>query len=257
MDVGAELKRARLERGLSLADVAETTRVRSALIEAIERNDFDLCGGDVFARGHVRTMATSLDVDPVPLLAAMGGSNLSPMVAAVEPESLDIWEMRSRAYVRSEARTWGAIALTALAIVAGLVWHSRANDAPPALDPSTLPSVTTSATATVTPEPTPQSTPSESAVTPSEPAPGSSTGAVGAIVLRIDCVDTSWVRVTNANGTMFEATMRSGDSKLLTSDTDLTVRVGNAAGVSLTVNDLDYGSLGAPGEVFTQTFRVG
>lgn len=259
MDVGSELRRARLASSMSLAEVAEVTRLRVSLLEAIERNAFGACGGDVFARGHVRTIATALDLDPVPLLEAMGASTVATTLGAVEPESLDIWELRSRAYVRSEARTWAVVALIALAIVAGLLWYARANDAPLVLDPSTLPSVTTSATATVTPEATPKATttvsPSETAS--NEPTPSSNTGAVGAIVLQIDCVDTSWVRVTDANGTVFQATMRSGDSKLLTSDTDLTLRIGNAAGVVLTVNDLDYGSLGAPGEVFTQTFRVG
>lgn len=255
MDVGSELKRARLSLGLSLADVAETTRVRSTLIEAIERNDFDACGGDVFARGHVRTIATALDLDPLPLLETMGGSSAPTVLAAVEPESLDIWELRSRAHVRSEARTWAVVALTALIIVAALVWRSRAADAPPVLDPSSLPSVTTSATATVTPEAS--ASPTQTSTSSAKPVSSSSTGAVGAIVLQIDCTDTSWVRITDVNGTVFEATMRAGDSKVLTSDTDLTVRVGNAAGVTLTVNDLDYGSLGAPGEVFTKTFRVG
>lgn len=257
MDVGSELKRARLALGLSLADVTEMTMVRSTLIDAIEHNDFAACGGDVFARGHVRTIATSLELDPLPLLEAMGGSNVATAREAVEPESLDIWELRSRAYVRSEARTWGVIAVTAVLIVTALLWHARANDAPPVLDPSTLPSVTTSATATVVPEATPDTTPSATTSASAKPTVAPSTGAVGAIVLQIDCVDTSWVRVTDASGTVFEATMRAGDTKVLTSDTDLTVRVGNAAGVTLTVNDLDYGSLGAPGEVFTQTFRVG
>lgn len=261
MDVGATLKHARQARGLSIAEVADATRVRAALLEAIERNDFEACGGDVFARGHVRTFALALDIDPSPLVEAMGAINVATTLESVEPESLDIWELRSRAHAPSEARVWALVAMVAAAIVAGLVWNARANNVPPVLDPGTLPSVTSSATATVTPEPTPTETPSsEPNPTPSSTpsttvTPG--TGAVGAIVLLIESSDTSWVRVTDANGTLFQATMHAGDSKSLTSDTDVTVRIGNAAGVTLTVNDLDYGSLGAPGEVFTRTFRVG
>lgn len=265
MDIGATLSHARKAQGLSIADVAEVTRIRASLIEALERNDFDACGGDVFARGHVRTVATALALDPNPLVEAMGAINVATTLEAVEPESLDIWELHSRAHVPSEARVWGLVAVVAAAIVAALVWHARANDLPPALDPSALPSVTTSATATVTPEPTPTATLTETpsstptatpTSTPIETvAPGP--GAVGAIVLDIQCTDTSWVQVRNASGVLFQATMRAGDAKSLSSDTDVTVRIGNAAGVTLTVNDLDYGSLGAPGEVFTRTFRVG
>jgi len=256
MDVGSELKRARLARGLSVADMAEATRIRPSLIEAIEGNDFEACSGEVFARGHVRTIAAALELDPQPLLAVMGATGAPSVLEAVEPESLDIWELRSRANVPSEARTWAAIAITALAIVAGLIWHARASDAPPALDPSTLPSVTTSATATVTPEPTPTSdtgsaSPTSSASGPAETVVG------GAVVLQLSCTETSWVRVTNADGTLFEGTMRAGDSKSVSSETDVTLRIGNAAGVTLVVNDQDYGSLGAPGEVYTHVFRVG
>lgn len=259
MDVGSELQRARRARGLSTAEVSDATRIRASLIDAIERNDFDACGGDVFARGHVRTIASALELDPAPLLEAMGATNVATTLEALEPESLDIWELRSRAHVPSERRIWAAIAVTAAIAVGALIWHARANDVPPPLDPNTLPSVTTSATATVTPEATPTETPSASASTTAQPVVTVSPGpaAVGAIVLQLTCVETSWVRVTDGNGTLFQATMRSGDTKLVTSDTDVTVRIGNAAGVTLTVNDLDYGSLGAPGEVFTQTFKVG
>lgn len=259
MDVGSELQRVRRARGLSTAEVSDTTRIRASLIDAIERNDFDACGGDVFARGHVRTIASALELDPAPLLEAMGATSVATTLEALEPESLDIWELRSRAHVPSERRIWAAIAVTAAIAVGALIWHARANDVPPPLDPNTLPSVTTSATATVTPEATPTETPSASASTTAQPVVTVSPGpaAVGAIVLQLTCVETSWVRVTDGNGTLFQATMRSGDTKLVTSDTDVTVRIGNAAGVTLTVNDLDYGSLGAPGEVFTQTFKVG
>jgi cytoskeleton protein RodZ len=260
MDVGSALKRARLARGLEIADLVELTRIRASLITAIEANDFDACGGEVFARGHVRTIASSLDLDPHPLLESMGAIGTPSVLAAVEPESLDIWELRSRAQIPSEARTWAVIAVTALVIVAALVWRVRAADASATLDPKTLPSVTSTATASVTPEPTPTATPSSTdTATPTAGATPSSTSTVtgGAIVLQLDCTETSWVRVVDGNGTIFQGTLRSGDSKSVSSDTDITVTIGNAAGITLTVNDLGFGSLGAPGAVFTHTFRVG
>jgi cytoskeletal protein RodZ len=249
MDIGSELRRARTARGLSVLDVSEATRIRPALIEAIERNDFEACRGEVFARGHVRTIAAVLDLDPLPLLESMGASNAPSALEAVEPESLDIWELRSRANVPSETRTWAAIAITALIIVVGLIWHARANDAPPALDAEALPSVTNTATATVTPEATPTATAGASGA--------AETIVGGAIMLRLECADTSWVRITNADGTLYEGTMRAGDTRSVSSETDVTLRIGNAAGIALTVNDQDYGSLGVGGQVYTHTFRVG
>jgi cytoskeleton protein RodZ len=254
MDIGSALQRARLAQGLQIADVAERTRIRASLISAIEASDFEACGGDVFARGHVRAIAAALDIDAGPLLESMGAVGTPSALAAVEPESLDIWELRTRAHIPSEARTWAAIAVTALVIVAALVWRAGANDATPALDPETLPSVTTSATASVTPEPTPTATPTATA---SASPVVTSTVHGGLIQLQLDCLETSWVRVVGGNGTVFEGTLRAGESKALSSDTDVTVTIGNAAGITLRVNDLDFGSLGAPGEVFRHTFQVG
>ena len=53
MSIGETLAAARLAAGLTTAQVAETTRIRRTLIEAIEADDYRLCGGDVYARGHI------------------------------------------------------------------------------------------------------------------------------------------------------------------------------------------------------------
>ena len=259
MDVGAELARARAARRLSIPALAERTNIRASMLEAIEANDFAACGGDVFARGHVRTMAIALAIDPQPLLEAMGAVAAPTTLAPSDPERLDIWELRMRSHIPSEARTWGVVAVMAAVIVLGLFWWQRAHEPAPVIDPTALPSVTTSATATVVPEPTP--TPSATvtpaaSTTPTSPA-ADSTVLDGAVMLRITCTETSWVRITNAGGTLFQGTMRPGERRDLSSDTDVFVRIGNAAGVSLVVNEQSYGSLGAPGEVYSHTFLVG
>ena len=53
MSVGSELSAAREQAGMTLAQVADRTRIRSTLIAGIEADDFSLCGGDVYARGHI------------------------------------------------------------------------------------------------------------------------------------------------------------------------------------------------------------
>ena len=273
MTVGAELKRARLRLEYSVPDVASKTRIRADLITAIEADDFAACGGDVFARGHVRAIATALDLDPTPLLESMGANTAATALEALEPESLSIWQLKERAYKPSERRVWALIIIVGLVIVAALLWRANAS-AEPMLDAADLPAVTSSATATVIPEPTPTESPTES-VTPTSSAtaepssaptevaatatpPQETDAAVlsGAIVLQLDSVQSSWVRITNAVGTIYEGTMRAGQTKVFTSDSDVTVRVGNAAGVMLTVNDVAYANLGQPGEVYRHTFRV-
>ena len=67
--IGPVLAHARTNIGLSVDQLAERTRIRPHIIEAIEVDDFRPCGGDFYARGHLRTLARVLGVDAVPLLA--------------------------------------------------------------------------------------------------------------------------------------------------------------------------------------------
>lgn len=66
--IGPELAAARTRVGLSVDELADRTRIRPHVIESIEVDDFAPCGGDFYARGHIRTLARVLGKDPVPLL---------------------------------------------------------------------------------------------------------------------------------------------------------------------------------------------
>lgn len=68
--VGPELRAARTRLGLSTDQLAERTRIRPHVIEAIEVDDFVPCGGDFYARGHLRTLARVLGIDVAPLLTS-------------------------------------------------------------------------------------------------------------------------------------------------------------------------------------------
>ena len=66
--IGPELAAARVRVGLSVDQLSERTRIRPHVIESIEVDDFAPCGGDFYARGHLRTLARVLGKDPAPLL---------------------------------------------------------------------------------------------------------------------------------------------------------------------------------------------
>ncbi|MDQ4051559.1 MAG: helix-turn-helix domain-containing protein [Actinomycetota bacterium] len=68
--IGPELSAARNRLGLSVDQLAERTRIRPHVIESIEVDDFVPCGGDFYARGHLRTLARVLALDVAPLLAS-------------------------------------------------------------------------------------------------------------------------------------------------------------------------------------------
>ncbi len=67
--IGPELAAARTRVGLSVDELANRTRIRPHVIESIEVDDFVPCGGDFYARGHIRTLARVLGKDAAPMLA--------------------------------------------------------------------------------------------------------------------------------------------------------------------------------------------
>jgi transcriptional regulator with XRE-family HTH domain len=68
--IGPELAAARTRLGLTVDQLADRTRIRPHVIESIEVDDFVPCGGDFYARGHLRTLARVLGVDAAPLLTS-------------------------------------------------------------------------------------------------------------------------------------------------------------------------------------------
>jgi cytoskeletal protein RodZ len=66
--IGPQLAAARTRVGLTVDELADRTRIRPHVIESIEVDDFVPCGGDFYARGHLRTLARVLGQNPAPLL---------------------------------------------------------------------------------------------------------------------------------------------------------------------------------------------
>ena len=66
--IGPDLTAARTRLGLTVDQLAERTRIRPHVIESIEVDDFTPCGGDFYARGHLRTLARVLGLDVSRLL---------------------------------------------------------------------------------------------------------------------------------------------------------------------------------------------
>jgi cytoskeletal protein RodZ len=67
--IGAELARARHQLGLTVDDLADRTRIRPSVIEALEVDDFGPARGDFYARGHLRMIARVLGIDAGELLS--------------------------------------------------------------------------------------------------------------------------------------------------------------------------------------------
>lgn len=68
MSIGPALADARWRAHLTVGEVSRETRIREAIIWGIEKDDFSACGGDAYARGHIRAIAHAVGTDPDPLI---------------------------------------------------------------------------------------------------------------------------------------------------------------------------------------------
>jgi cytoskeletal protein RodZ len=64
MSLGSLIAQARKSAGLSIDDLSASTNIRTALLREIESDNFANCGGETYARGHIRNIALKLNVDP-------------------------------------------------------------------------------------------------------------------------------------------------------------------------------------------------
>jgi Helix-turn-helix domain len=78
MTIGETLAKARRSSGLTITQVSERTRVRETIIRGIEEDDYSACGGDFYARGHIRSIARVVGADPVPLIAEYDATVRAP-----------------------------------------------------------------------------------------------------------------------------------------------------------------------------------
>jgi cytoskeleton protein RodZ len=68
--VGGRLKDARVARGLSLEDIAHTTKVPRSMLQHLEADAFQRMPAPVFVRGFIRAYAKAVGVDPNPIVRA-------------------------------------------------------------------------------------------------------------------------------------------------------------------------------------------
>jgi len=89
MPIGEFLAAARHRAGLSVAQVSERTRIRETIISSIESGDYSACGGDFYARGHIRTIAKAVGADAELLIQEYDSLHRAPgAVSAVSLEEL-------------------------------------------------------------------------------------------------------------------------------------------------------------------------
>lgn len=251
MNIGETLAKARQDAGLTITQVSERTRVRETVIRAIERNDFTICGGNFYARGHIRGIARVVGVDAEPLVReyddAHGGAPQAISAAsAFEPEAP---VMRYREH---RSPNWTAAMAVALALVMVYVVVRVVSGA--GGSHKVEPAANHFRGSAKAPAP-PSAAPAQPAPSSSAPAPATSRKDV---TLRVTATSASWIYVQDAkNHELFSGLINSGDSRQWTDAKKLKILIGNAGGVKLNVNGKDMGAPGGNGQVLRLSFGPG
>ncbi|BBB00550.1 hypothetical protein RVR_7674 [Actinacidiphila reveromycinica] len=255
--VGRALAQARTEAGLTVDEVSTTTRVRVPILQAIEQDDFSRCGGDVYARGHIRAIARAVGLDPDPLVEQYAADHDADAAAApVAP----LYEAER---IKSEPRrpNWTAAMVAAIVAVIGFVGYTAVSGSggdggkPTARSGSSATPSPSASTTTASPQgngaPTaPQPTDTSSAIAAAPP---------GKVTVKVTADGgASWIQATDGNGKqLFQASLEEGQSKTWTDDKKIKLIVGNAGAVQLFVNGKDLGPAGDKGQVVRLTYTPG
>jgi hypothetical protein len=117
--IGPQFAGARRRLGLTVDELAERTRIRPHVIEAIEVDDFSACGGDFYARGHLRTLARVLGVDVAPLLETYDEHYAD---APIDPRRVFEAELAGAGSIRATrgGPNWSVLVAAAMALI--LCW---------------------------------------------------------------------------------------------------------------------------------------
>jgi len=238
VSIGQTLAAAREKAGLTVEQVAAATRIRRTLVMDIERDDFASSGGDFYARGHVRTIAQKVGIDPAPLLAEFDAARPE----AAPPRATDVFESETAARPERRGPNWSAAMAVAVAVVLvyGVVQVVTRDRPTPTEGISGDPRETaaTSAPATTSASPTPTGDGSAIAQAPRTK-----------VTVVVRARDTSWVQATTASGEELFQGLLEDETRTFTDRQRIKLVIGNAGAVTLTVNGTPIGSPGRPGQV--------
>ncbi|MEU4897725.1 RodZ domain-containing protein [Streptomyces sp. NPDC044780] len=255
LSIGRALQQARISAGLTVDEVSSSTRVRTPLVRGIEQDDFSRCGGDVYARGHIRVLARAVGLDPEALIAqfdAEHGGRPTPTAPA------PLFEAER---IRPEPRrpNWTAAMVAAIVAVVGFVGFTLVSGGDEG-DGSTVAEETSSPKPSAS-APTNSAAPSKPA-TPDKPDPSDSAIAgvpADKVTVKLTAEGgQSWISAQDHNGRLLEeGVLREGDSKTFSDSSRIDLVLGNAGAVKLFVNGKEVKNVGTSGAVQRLSYTKG
>ena len=235
MTLGSTIRDAREAARLSITSLSEATSVRIGLLTEMENNNFIHCGGDTYARGHLRNIAPKIGLDAQTLI------NLYNEEHSTEHRAIqDLLVENNVMQVPSEAKkiSWKvpAIASVAVLLLLGLVQIVISNQSA---------DVAPAKPTTTTASPTPAAAPTASTETNSGPVELSITAARG----------NSYIHIIADGETLAKGSIFQGETKSFKGEKVISIYFSNPAGLDVTLNGKQLAPLGGQNEEVRRTFR--
>lgn len=248
--IGRVLTVARIDAGLTVDQVSSTTRIRVPIVHAVEQDDFSRCGGDFYARGHVRLLAKAVGADADELVARYDAAHGGAPADRRPTPLMDPTPIKVNDHRRPNWTTPMVVAIVAVVALIGFNLVGGGSGQPAA---GTASSPLADA-------------PGPAAASPSAqpPAPAPSLAPIAAApadkvtVKLVAEKATSWVSAKDGkNRTIFSNNLESGQDQTFTDGKQISLVIGNAGAVHVYVNGKDLGPAGADGQVVHVTYTPG
>jgi len=241
MTLGSTIRDAREAARISLESLSESTSIRLGLLTEMENNNFAHCGGDTYARGHLRNIANRIGLNPQILLDLYNDQH-STENRAIQ----DLLVENNIMQVPREKKTisWkvpALVSVTILFVIASVQIVTSNQDS----SPTPAPSVSASKSAEPTPPPTQSAAPAPVVTSKSGPVELTLVASRGNSYIHI-VVDGSQAE----KGSMFQ-----GESKTFKGKKVISIYLSNPAGLDLTLNGKQLAPLGGQNEEVRRTFR--
>jgi cytoskeletal protein RodZ len=224
VSIGDTLAEARRQSGLTIAQVSQQTRIRESIIRSIEQGDFSPCGGDFYARGHIRSIANVVGVDSAPLIREYDAEHGPPG----SMRASQIFEPATPIKIR-EPRRLHLGPVLALLVAAGVgygAYHLVSTHSPH----SSADATDTLRPATTTPQPT---------ITVTQtPAAHNTAPAKPETVIKLTALQACWIGFDNptTGKSLSEITVQAGQTMTWHELSPVSMVIGNPPGIQLTVN---------------------
>lgn len=269
-DFGKTLREARERRGVTLRQIANSTKLSVSQLEALERNDIARLPGGIFSRGIVRSYATEVGLDPEKAIQDfIAHFSHDEAVTAGHPTS----EQNEDNEVLESNRRMAGTFLWLLGIsvsIAGAVLYfsnvgrrpaapvdvvepraaqARAADSRPAAAPAVAAATAPSAVQSTAPD-------SAAAPPPLADVPAPTVAAVDRLTVGLSVTRPCWVSASVDGQRVIERLLQAGTQTSLEVKRELVLTAGDAAALAVTLNGAEAKPLGKPGEVVTRRFTL-